>query len=366
MSAPLTNLNKQLVSLTPDSLIDLYEIDFSNIQANFEELKDLYGMNIGSDPIYRFCPMQNGTNPIVWGGYSYQPMPIKTEGFEVKSDGGLPRPTLTIANPEGLFSKILKSNQDFANCKVIRKRTYARFLDSVNFQGGVNPFGSSNEDSHLPDDIYFINNKKMENKEVIEFELVSALELEDSFIPARVVLSGYCNFTYRCSIGCGYKGLPIETSEGQSLIKGFAVNKQKVGDQYDTGVVDPSVYGGSVNGVVQWSKYGKMGDYQNESGYELGDVVKIISTNPTNPYKSTPHIFVCVQSHENPSKHHPFFSKKYWLKDACPKTIESCKKRFTLKKEPITDEDLTPYNESLKSNGLRFGGFPGTQAYPFE
>jgi lambda family phage minor tail protein L len=366
MSSQSANINKQLVSLVPDSLIDLYEIDFSNLQSNFEELKNLYDINLGVDTVYRFCPMKNGVNPIIWQGFSYQPLPIRTDGFESQSDGKLPRPTLTLANPEGLFSKILKSNQDFANCKVVRKRTYARFLDEVNFQGGVNPFGSSSESSYLPDDVFYINNKKIENKKVIELELVSALELEDSFIPARVVLSGYCNFTYRCSIGCGYKGLPIETSEGKSLIKGFAVNKEKIGDQYDTGIVDASIYGGNISNVDYWNKYGKDGNYQSLSGYQLGDVVKIVPTNANNPYKSTPHIFVCIQKHEDASRYHPFFSKEYWLKDSCSKTIESCKKRFTLKKDPITGQDLTPYNESLKARGLRFGGFPGTERYPIE
>ena len=133
MSKSQSSLNKQLISLTPDAIVNLYEIDFSILQENFEQLKDLYGINIGADAIYRFCPMINGTNPVIWQGNSYQPLPIKMEGFEHKSDGRLPRPTLTIANPEGIFSKIVHSNEDFANCKVSRKRTYARFLDDENF-----------------------------------------------------------------------------------------------------------------------------------------------------------------------------------------------------------------------------------------
>lgn len=361
MSQPKANLNKQLISLTPDALIDLYEIDFSNLQPNFDELRDLYGINIGADTVYRFCPMINGTNPIVWQGYSYQPLPIKVEGFESKSDGRLPRPKLIMANPEGLFSKIVHSNQDFANCKVTRKRTYARFLDAENFPQQINPFGVSDQNSHLIDDIYFVNNKTIENKNVIEFELVSALELEESYVPARVVLSGYCNFTYRCSIGCGYKSLPIETSSGQSLIQGFAVNKQK-NDQgnYELGKVS------SFASIGNWSKYGPNNNSQNISGYNLGDVVQIVPRNSSNPYKSTPHVFVCVQSHTDPSKHHPFFASNYWLKDGCAKTIDACKKRFSDQVERSSGVDISRHNESLGSKGLRFGGFPGTEKFPIE
>jgi lambda family phage minor tail protein L len=367
MSKSTTNTNRQLVSLTPDTLVDLYEIDFSNLQPNFEELNDLYGINIGADTTYRFCPMINGTNPVVWQGKSYQPLPIKMEGFEQKSDGRLPRPTFSLANPDGLFSKIIHSNQDFANCKITRKRTYARFLDAENFPGGENPFGDPDPNSHLIDDVYFVNRKQEENKQFVQFELVSALELEDSFVPARVVLAGYCNFTYRCSVGCGYKGLPIETSGGQSLVQGFATNKQKNSSGvYDAGLVNAAIYGGRINNVDHWNKYGPNKNSENISGYNLGDVVKIVPRNSGNPYKATPHVFVCVQSHADPSKHHPFFDKEHWLKDECSKTIEGCKKRFSSKVDKETGIDLSRHNESLNSKGLRFGGFPGTEKFPIE
>ena len=99
-------------------------------------------------------------------------------------------------------------------------------MDNENFQnknlnqGGNNPFGRADPNSHMLDDIYFINKKTVENKNFIQFELVSALELEDSFVPARVILSNYCNWTYRCSIGCKYSGAPIETNSGKSLVEG--------------------------------------------------------------------------------------------------------------------------------------------------
>ena len=134
MSISSVNLNKQLISLTPDALICLYEIDFSVLQSNFDELAGALGINLGSEPVYRFCSMENGSNPIVWQGKSYQPLPIKMDGFEHQSEGKLPRPTFTIANPEGILSKIVYSNKDFLNCKVTRKRTFARFLDDENFQ----------------------------------------------------------------------------------------------------------------------------------------------------------------------------------------------------------------------------------------
>jgi lambda family phage minor tail protein L len=352
------DLNKQLSSLTPDTLIDLYEINFSNLQTNFEMLEDLYGINIGADAIYRFCPMINGTNPIVWQGNSYQPLPVKMDGFEQKSDGRLPRPTMTIANPEGIFSKIVHSNKDFSNCKVTRKRTYARFLDDENFQNrnlnaaGQNPFGEADPNSHLPDDVYFINKKSQENRKYIQFELVSSLELENSPVPARVVLSSYCNWTYRCNIGCNYKGLPIEDIDGKSLRSGFGF--------FGGGEVDPNLYPNGIEDIAEWNKFGKNGSSDNLTGYQDGDLVKIINKSSGDPYKKIPQVFVCIQSHTSAKDHHPFFDKEFWLKDECQKDLNACKKRFSSKSE------LLAYSKADNSPGLRFGGFPGTEKFPVE
>ena len=371
MSRAQSDFNKQLISLSPDALVDMYEIDFSNLQSTFEDLKDLYGINLGADAIYRFCPMINGTNPVIWRGYSYQPLPIKAEGFESKSDGRLPRPKLTIANPDGLLSKILHSNNDFANSKVTRKRTYVRFLDAENFPNRVNPFGENISDASLEDDLYFINRKTEENKNAVQFELVSALELEDSFVPARVVMSGYCSWSYRCEIGCNYSGLPIETSEGKSLIKDFATQRKDKDENgnYILGSIDPQKYNaGLTYKIPDWNKYGniyennvwKKGDADNVYGYRLGDVVQIISNNSNNLYKSAPQVFVCAKTHGDPSKHYPFFDKDHWLKDECSKTIDACIKRFS-------DKELKDYNQSLANEQvLNFGGFPGTERFRIE
>lgn len=358
MSQSSANKNKQLISLTPDTIVELFEIDFSSIQSNFDFLKESYGVNIGAEPIYRFCPMINGTNPIVWQGNSYQPLPVKMEGFEHKLEGKMPRPKLTISNPEGIFSKIVYSNENFINCKVKRKRTFVRFLDDENFQNKnlndkyVNSFfGEADYDAHLPDDYYFINKKLIEDKNEISFELVSPLEVENAWVPARKILSNYCNWTYRCEIGCNYKGLPIETLEGKDLTKGFANQSIYRSNQ---GSVDPSKYTKMIDSVPSWSK--------DTEKYKLGDVVKIIFDNTSNPYIKTPQVFVCIKDHDSPSEHHPYLDQEHWAKDECQKTIESCKKRFT------DDPDFIKHNriEQVNVPGIRFGGFPGTQNYAIE
>ena len=358
MSKSTSNLSKQMMSLAPDALIELYEIDFSILQENMEHFQDLEGLTYSSEPIYRFCSMTNGTNPIYWQGNGYQPLPIEANGFEKVGDGRLPRPKITIGNPNGLLSMIIKVNKDFSNCKVTRKRTYARFLDSDNFlnrnenESGENTFGVPDSDAHFPDDIFFINKKSLEANDLIEFELVSALELEDAKVPARVMLSSYCAWTYRCNIGCGYKGLPIETSSGKSLISGFATDASL----NNLAKLDKNK---NFDDILEWNRYGHLGTKDNLKGYNLGDIVKIVGKKSSNPYRIAPSVFVCVQSHEIAKNHHPFFDKKYWLKDECAKTLESCELRF--------GEALVDFNKSDKTHeGLRFGGFPGTEKFNVE
>ncbi len=361
MSKAKTDINKQLISITPDSIIELFEIDFSSIQSDFQIFEDELGINISAEAVYRFTSMINGNNPIVWNGNSYQPLPVKMEGFEHKSQGGLPRPKFSIANPQGLFSRIIYSNQDFLNCKVTRKRTFARFLDEENFQNRnlnqdfENSFGKSDPRASFADDIYFINKKTLENKDRIEFELVSSLELQNAWVPARTVMSNYCNWTYRCDIGCGYKGLPIETIEGKKLTKGFSSYQQEDGGY---GYVAPNR---NLTDIPQWKKEGMPGFF----GYLVGEVVQIIPGNSNNPYSQTPQVFVCIKDHSKPIDHHPYFDREHWLKDECNKTLEACKKRFSSE-----FPEFIPYNAIEGSNendqGLKFGGFPGTESYAIE
>jgi len=363
MTTSSANLMQQTLSILPDAIVELYEIDFSNLQVNFDILSDIYGINFGSEPIYRFTPMSNEGNPVYWQDKAYQPLPVKTDSFEAKSDGRLPRPNLYLANPDGIFSKITHSNDDFANCKVTRKRTFTRFLDNKNFFNEINPFGTEDYNSHFPDDVYYIGRKVEENKEFVKFELVSSLELDETLVPARMVLPGYCGFTYRCSVGCGYQGLPIETSNGKSLRKDFSYLMPKIEDEYNVGWINPDLYSPNLinsSNIKEWNRFGKNGTEDNPRPYELNDIVKILPSESSNPYKSTPQIYVCIQTHENVGSYHPFFSRDHWLKDECQRTLDACKKRFSTNNQ---DKDLYKYNGANDKTLLRFGGFPGTERF---
>ena len=74
---------------------------------------------------------------------------------------------------------------DLLDAKVTRLMPLASALDNDNFVGD-NPFGTPSTD-RLQDRIYYIDRKAIENRQVVQFELVSVLDMQNKRIPARIV-----------------------------------------------------------------------------------------------------------------------------------------------------------------------------------
>lgn len=112
-------IRAEIQSLAPSALLDFFVLDTTNLPG-------------GS--VMRFHAGTNGlSQPVVWQGATYEPLPIEASGFDVTARGSLPRPKLKVANAAGFLSASVKSFGDFVGCKVTRKRTFAKYLDAVNF-----------------------------------------------------------------------------------------------------------------------------------------------------------------------------------------------------------------------------------------
>ena len=166
-SAIVSNLQ----NTNPSAIIELFTLQLD---------KSLHG----ATTIYRF---HNGSSlkdngEIVWAGNSYQRLPIQAEGFAFRK-GQLPRPTLTLSNALGTITSILLTvnnttvGNDLTGATVTRIRTLARFLDAVNFPGDINPYGTPDSTAEFPQEIYKIDRKSAENREVVQFELASVFDL---------------------------------------------------------------------------------------------------------------------------------------------------------------------------------------------
>ena len=179
----------EIQSLSPSALIELFTLDLRPIVPN--------------GPVLNFHAGTNGLNqPVRWQGSVYEAMPIKASDFEMNTRGALPRPKITIANPQGVISSDLKSYDDFVGALVIRRRTLARYLDADNFPGG-NP--NADPTQHLADEAWYVEQKLVENREQVQFELSSPFDVAGVQLPARQMIRNSCPWRYR-GPDCGYTG----------------------------------------------------------------------------------------------------------------------------------------------------------------
>lgn len=178
MAIPVSELQK----INPSSLIELFTV---TLDSSLHGATTVYRFHDGSN--------MNSSGELVWDGNSYQRFPVKAEGFEFTGKGQIPRPKFTVSNALGTITALMAlvnqttPGNDLTGAKFTRIRTLARYIDAANFTGGTNPFGTPDTSSKLPDEIYFIDRKLSENRDFVEFELVSELDLLNLRLPRRQV-----------------------------------------------------------------------------------------------------------------------------------------------------------------------------------
>tara|TARA_R100000781_G_C4038470_1_gene113139 strand:- start:72 stop:683 length:612 start_codon:yes stop_codon:yes gene_type:complete len=191
MAIPFTQLNK----INPSSVIELFKLELTvGLHVPDPNVNNL-------DTVFRFHAGANLNNlgMIRFDGEDYQRVAVKAEGFEDTSTGTIPRPTLTFSNLGGItkdttvmtmsdFLAIVNTTtpgNDLLDAKLTRIMPLASALDNANFVGD-NPFGTPSTD-RLQDRIYYIDRKAIENREIVQFELVSVLDMQNKKIPKRIV-----------------------------------------------------------------------------------------------------------------------------------------------------------------------------------
>ena len=171
----------ELQAINPGSIIELFTIELNTALH-------------GSNTLYRF---HNGANmnangEVVWAGNSYLRFPIECTGFEFGSRGTLPRPKIAVSNIFGTLTAIMQNvnettvGNDLNGAKFTRIRTLARFLDAVNFTGNTNPYGTPDPTAEFPQEIYFLDRKVTENRNLVTWEAQSALDLVNVKLPGRI------------------------------------------------------------------------------------------------------------------------------------------------------------------------------------
>jgi lambda family phage minor tail protein L len=122
----------------------------------------------------------------------------------------MPRPRLRVSNVGGLVGALVRQYQGLKGAKLKRKRTLARYLDAVNYPGGVN--ASADPATHYPDELWIVDRQAERNKAMAEFELASPMDLAGVMLPRRQVVQGFCPWAYR-GPDCGYTGAAVARAD---------------------------------------------------------------------------------------------------------------------------------------------------------
>lgn len=235
----LTKIVRDSMDMSPSSLITLFELDLSGIMlGDMLELKDRNVIIPQGLRVFRFHnSVHFKRHKIIWAGNEYHPSPIQADGFETNVRGTLPRPKLSLFVTDEFIKELdlLKSVLNLGELigsKLTRVRTFAKYLDAGNFElqykiqttdkaGNMTgteifdtdiPFDTeSMPDGFEPDpyaefpkDVYYLDKKSAETKQVLEFELATAIDVESVRLPYRRVIANTCQFQYRGE-GCMYE-----------------------------------------------------------------------------------------------------------------------------------------------------------------
>lgn len=182
------SITSEIQKLNPSAVVELFELDASTFGG------DTYYFHAGTNDV-----KQN----IVWQGQTYTAYPVEITGFTFVTGEQIPRPRMRVANVTGIITALVLAYDDLIGAKVTRKRTLAKYLDAVNFDGGVNADADST--AEFPDDIYYIDQKVNENMNIVEFELAASFDVAGIKLPKRQIIQNVCPWVYRSS-ECSYTG----------------------------------------------------------------------------------------------------------------------------------------------------------------
>lgn len=185
MTLPV-ELISQIQKLAPSAIIELFILDATSLGG------EVLRFHAGTNEL-----KQN----VVWQGETYIRFPIEVSGFEFNGQGQFPRPKIRVANVLSAITQVVLQYNDLLGAKLTRKRTMAKFLDAVNFDGGVN--ADEDDTAEFSEDIYYVDRKSSEDKDIVEFELASAVDLVGVALPRRQVIQNVCVWKYR-GTECGY------------------------------------------------------------------------------------------------------------------------------------------------------------------
>lgn len=157
--------------LAQDAIITMFELDTTRWGGS----------------ILRFTPSANDGNPIMFGGFQYDPFPVMLSDTEISGLGQLPQPSLQVSNQGFEFMSLILGAENLIGAPIKRIRTYRKCLDD-----GTDP----DPDAMFPVEEYIISQKTSQTDETIAFKLRVSFDQQGKMIPGRQCMR-QCRHRYR-------------------------------------------------------------------------------------------------------------------------------------------------------------------------
>ena len=196
MATPVSELQK----INPSNIVELFQLQ---LDTTIHGASTTYYFHNGVS--------ENNNSNLDFNNIEYTRMPIEACGFEINGKQ-LPRPKLTVSNILGTFTTLLLTlPQGLEGAKVTRIRTLERYIDHENFaigdilletgsvllqedasyiiqESGDNPHGTPDPTATFPNEVYFVDRKTIETRDIVQFELAASFDLQGVRLPKRQVL----------------------------------------------------------------------------------------------------------------------------------------------------------------------------------
>ena len=194
------------MALKEDALISLFIIDGEATTAD----RTFGRINLVS-------PEQTGGKSVDYVNESgtvvtYNPSPVAFGGVEITGSNKLPTPKIMFANVDGGMTDLSRDFDDLIGFKVIRIRTYGKYLKKV----GSSPVSSYDSNAHFTPDTWYFQRKMEESSLGVTYELASIFDVEGLRIPKRRMYANFCPFAYR-GPDCNYSGGNVAYMNGYGV-----------------------------------------------------------------------------------------------------------------------------------------------------
>ena len=186
-----------------NAIVTLFEVYLANSDLGGAGTDKLYFHDGTKSPTdsYGNIQMYSPDAESSWGSttasdYSlvtYTPFPFEFSGYERRTKGALPRPTIRFANVNRDFTVYNTNHNDLLGAKVIRRKTLAKYL-------------LENPPVEFPKEIYYVERLVSENQIMVEFELTTNFDVRGVLLPSRRIVAARCPWKYKDSTvgGCDW------------------------------------------------------------------------------------------------------------------------------------------------------------------